>query len=411
MLTFATVPALVQGAFASLASPPTVANLSAEPAPAVVQSSAGSPSASAYRRVSAVTRDIAMSIPAMRKARTVIVGTPSTFVLRGWAGDVRLPVDDRRCAWLRQPDPLRTLQTTLSHTLDDGLWHDRAVWRMTRDISGVPTRFARVHPNRYEPIFEPGDPDTVAAWTLDGTLYSDAEFRREYLPFDFAGLGGLRRFGYQLLELYADLQAAAGGYARAPHPKAILKNHGAKLEQDEIDEVLNDWNERRSIGSVGYLDDEMDYEVTEGGWAPKDLQLVESREHAALEVARLTGLPAKALDAKTESSLTYATLIEWRRDLIEALRPWLTVIEQHLSMDDRSATPRGLVLPLGVTAKFDVDAYLRNDPKTRVETGALAVGAGLLHVEEWRQDEPMATMPDVPERPAQAPPVPTGDQQ
>lgn len=398
MLTFANLAPLLQSAVGIDAARAQFSVTPAEPPPATVQSSAGSPSASAYRRVGAVTRDIAMTIPAMRKAHHVIVGIPSTFKLAGWQGDTRLSADDRRCAWLRQPDPNRTLQSLLAFTLSDGLWQDRCLWRMQRDIAGTPTRFARVHPDRVQPITAPNDPDTVEAWVIDGELLGadEARFRENYLPFDFAGLGGLRRLGLPLLELYADLQTAAGNYARAPHPKAILKNHGAKLEDDEIDAVLADWNSRRSIGSVGYLDDDMDYVVTEGGWSPRDLQLVESREHSALEVARLVGLPARALDAKGGDPLTYGNIVEWRRDLLEAIRPWLTVVEQHLSMDDRSAVPRGRVLPLGLSARFDFDAYLRNDPKTRMETAEIGIRAGVLFPEEARAGEPLATLEGIP---------------
>jgi len=399
MLTFANLPAMLQAALAPAPQLPAGATFAVSSDP-VVQASAGSPSASAYRRVGSVTRDIAMQIPAMRKAHHTIVGIPSTFQLAGWQGEVKLPADDRRCAWLRQPDPKRTLQTLLARTFSDGLWEDRAVWRVRQDIAGSATRFERVHPNRVQTIAAPNDPDTVDAWIIDGDVVSDQAMSRDYLVFDFAGLGGLRRIGLPLLELYADLQAAAGNYARAPHPKAILKNHGAKLDEDEIDAVLDDWNSARSLGSIGYLDDDMDYVVTEGGWSPRDLQLVESREHSALEVARIVGLPARALDAKGGDPLTYGNIIEWRRDLLEAIRPWLTVVEQHLSMDDRGSVPRGRVLPLGVTARFDFDPYLRNDPKTRMETAEIAIRSGLLSVPELRAGEPLATSDQLPTPPA-----------
>jgi hypothetical protein len=354
--------------------------------PAVAGSNAG-PSSNLYR-AQQVAIDVALSIPAVRKAQHVIAGTPSTFALYAWEGDTRLAPLDRRAAWLRQPDPTRTLQWIIARTLQDGLWHDRCVWQVERDIAGAASRFHRIHPSRYSSIDEPGDPDTVAAWIIDGTTLGPAEFRRDYLHFDFAGLGGLRRYGWALLTLYADLQAAAGNYARAPHPKAILKNNGPDLNDDEIDELLADWEAHRDTGSVGYLSGDVDYEAF--GWNPEELQLVESREHAALETARLFALPAKALDAKTGDSMTYGTVVEYRRDLLEALRPWMSVITQTLSLDDRSGNPRGLILPRGITAAFDVDAFTRDDPSTRMNTWATAKASDILTLEEIRSNEPLA---------------------
>jgi len=370
-----------------------------EPAPAVdftapsayagtTDTGAASPSVSTVR-AQAVAISIAMQIPAVRKAVSVIAGTPSTFALSAWAGENRLPDTDIRSAWLRQPMPGRTLQWSIYKTLADGVWYDRCLWRFERDIAGRATRFRRVHPNQITAIEAPNDPDTVDAWTVDGKLYSDAELRRDFLVFDFAGMGGLKRFGAELLELYADLQTAAGNYARAPHPKAILKNHGADLKPEEIDALLDSWEAARATRSIGYLNDAMDYDVTTG-WNPEQLQLVQSREHAALEVARLFGLPAKSVDAKSGDSLTYATLVDWRRAELGAIRPWMNVFTQTLSMDDRSGRPAGVVLPLGIRAEFDVDDYLRDSPLTRMQTWETALRSGALDLSEVRSAEPLA---------------------
>jgi phage portal protein BeeE len=357
----------------------------AAPAPAVAQgSSASSPSASLYR-AQAVAIEVAMQIPSVRKALHTIAGTPSTFDLYAWQGDTRLDPLDPRASWLRQPDPQRTLQWLLGKTLRDGVWHDRCVWEIERNIADVPTRFRRVHPSRISTIDEPLDPDTVAAWIIDGKLVSNM---RDYLVFDFGGLGGLRRYGWSLLSLYADLQAAAGNYARAPHPKAILKNAGPDLEPDEIDELLADWEASRDTSSVGYLNSSMSYDTH--GWNPKELQLVEAREHAALEAARLFGLPAKAVDAQSGDSMTYGTVVEYRRDLLEALRPWMRVITATLSLDDRTAAPKGLILPRGIRAEFDVDAFTRDDPSTRMATWAAGLASEALTLEEVRSNEPLA---------------------
>jgi HK97 family phage portal protein len=374
----------ILGAVLDRFNPVAVAAFSTQPTEPVAIASATGPAASLYR-AQAVAIDVAMSLPAMRKGHHVICGKPSTFGLSAWQAGTKLDATDPRASWLRQPDPRRTLQWMIFKTLSDGVWHNRCVWKLQRNIGGQPSRFTRLHPSRIDSITDPHDPDIVDAWIIDGNL---VENMADYVVFDFAGLGGLRRFGWQILELYADLQVAAGNYAKAPHPKAILKNHGPDLDDDVIDALLADWEARRDVSSVGYLNDAMDYETT--GWNPEQLQLIQSREHAALEVARLLGLPAKSVDAKSGDPMTYGNVVEWRRDELEAIRPWLTVIEQTLSLDDRTSNPRGLYLPYGVTAAFDVADYLRESPLTRMQTWETGLRSGALDLEDVKAAEPLA---------------------
>jgi len=343
-------------------------------------------------RAQAVAIKVALAIPAVRKAQHVIAGKPSTFRLAAFQGDTQLDALDPRGAWLRQPDPRRTLQSLLFRTLQDGIWHDRCLWDVERDLADRAVRFRRVHPSRIDTVTDPRDEDTVEAYIVDGKDYSAERVWDRFVVFDFGGLGGLRRFGAPLLELYADLQAAAGNYARAPHPKAILKNHGPDLDDDEIDELLAEWEAARATRSVGYLNDAMDYDTH--GWNPEELQLVESREHAALEVSRLFGLPAKSVDAKSGDPLTYSTLAEWRRDELDAVRPWLSVIEQTLSLDDRGSSPRGLVLPYGITARFLTDEYVRDSALTRMQTWETGLRSGALSLEDVKAAEPLARSTD-----------------
>jgi phage portal protein BeeE len=353
---------------------------------AVSGADASAPSASLYRSQS-VAIQIAMSIPAMRRAHHLITGLPATWPLYAQQDGSRVSPTDPRAAWLRQPDPLRTRAWLITKTLDDAMWYDRSVWQFERNIAGQASRFRRVHPDRYSTIDEPGDPDTVAAWVVDGVMLSPSEFRTRYLAFEWGGIGGLRRFGAPMLSLYADLQAAAGNYARAPHPKAILKNNGPDLDDDEIDALLADWEAARATRSVGYLNSTVDYE--DHGWNAQELQLVEGREHAALEVARLTGLPAAAVDAKTGGSMTYGNIVEYRRDLREALRPWTDPIVDTLSLDDRTGTTSGLILPRGMTAGFDDVDYLREAPLTRMQTWQAGITAGVIDLEDARTQEPL----------------------
>jgi HK97 family phage portal protein len=332
-----------------------------------------------------VHRSIALSIPAVRKARQVIAGTIATFALSAWQGRNRLEDNDPRATWIGQPDPTRTLLKTMYATIDDGIWYDRAVWRiLDRDISGMPVKFRHIQANRISTVADTWDPDDITTWIIDGKDVA----ARDLVVFDFAGMGGLKRWGMDLLELYVDLQMAAGKYARSPHPKAIIKNSGGDLGSTEIMDLLDAWEAARELRSVGYMNAVTDYETF--GWNAAELQLVEAREHAALEVARLFGLPARAVDASSGDSMTYANIVEARRDILEALHPWMEVVQQTLSLNNRASNPRGLIVPRGISIRFDVDAYVRDEPLTRMQTWQTALAAGVLSPAEVRVLEPLA---------------------
>lgn len=371
---------------------PPAAAVVAEPVfslatPVAVAGETSDPSIESMTRAERVALNIANSIPSVRRANHVIAGTIGTFALAAWdEHHNRIDPRDPRVSWLAQPEVRHTRQRTLTRSVLDVVWRGRCIWRpVDRTLLGSVTAIERIHPERIDTVAHAFDPDRVEKWIIDGDVVSESSL----VVFDGAGLGGLDRFGYDLLTIYGQLQAAAGRYAKAPHPHAILKNHGEDLEPDEITALLDQWEKARETRSIGYLNEVMDYEVKTGTWSAREVQLVEAREHAATEVARLMGLPSWALDAKSGDSMTYGNVVDRRRDLLEALRPWMAVFEQTISLDDRTGRPHGILLPRGITATFDVDAYTRDDPKTRIETGAAAIAAGILTVDEVRNSEPL----------------------
>ena len=374
--------------------PATGATLAAAPVVSAGGSSSDvvAPSLS-FARAERVAIDIAMSIGAVRKAMHVICGTLGTFGLSVWSPEpnsTRLPTTDPRAAWLTQPDPTATLQWTLTRSISDLVWYDRAVWQVAdRTLLGTPTAAIRLHPNRIDTLPDPDDPDRVATWIVDGAPVTNPA--TSLFVFDGAGIGGLRRYGFELLDLYGKLQSAAGRYADAPHPHGILKNHGEDLDDNEIDALLDSWELARTSRGVGYVNDVVEYEAVTG-WSAKDLQLTEAREYAALDVARLFGLPAFSIDARSgDTSLTYQTVVERRRDLLQSLTPWSAVIENTLSMDDRTnrGNPRGIAVPHGYRVRLDTGSYLDESPSSRATTWQTLINSDVVTADEARRLDPL----------------------
>lgn len=331
------------------------------------------------------------SLPPVRRAVRLICGTVAAWQLTAWK-------DGRQLApgvipWLAQPDPARTSQDVLSWTLHDGVWLDRSVWR------AVPGGWRRVNPGRI--VETPadaagGDADDPPTLLIDGGPPRDP-----LVVFRWGGAGGLRSLAVPLVGLLGDVFSAAARYAASPAPEIILKNTGDDITEDDIDRVLGRWDTGRAAHTTGYLGAYLDAVMV--GYSAKDLQLIEAMDELTKEVARLFGLPAPALGVSAGDSLTYATTIEQRRDLVEALRPWSIGVEQTLSMGTYAvnltsagvtATRAGAYVPWGTDVRLDTADFLREPWSTRMDTLGRAVaatgpdGTPLLTVAEARELEP-----------------------
>lgn len=135
-------------------------------------------------------------------------------------------------------------------------------------------------------------------------------------------------------------------------PAGILRDLGAGLStDDEIDAVLGKWESARRTHTTAYLSSAFDYNA-ETALNPTQLQLIEARQMAALEMSRLFGIPAtyEAANVGSGSHVTYSNLEAQRRDLLDvACGPWITAIEQRLSLND--------VLPNGTIVAFDPEGF------------------------------------------------------
>lgn len=98
---------------------------------------------------------------------------------------------------------------------------------------------------------------------------------------------------------------------------------------------------------------------------PSDVQFLETQQFTTTQVARLLGLPASLLLAAVEgNSQTYSNIEQdWIGYLRFSLMKPLLEIEEALSE----------LLPGGNRARFNTDALLRSDTKTRYEAHNLAI--------------------------------------
>jgi HK97 family phage portal protein len=163
-------------------------------------------------------------------------------------------------------------------------------------------------------------------------------------------------------------------YSETPIPTVALKNSGPDLPAEQVDALLDAWEEARANRGTAYLNNTIDAQVM--GFSARDVQLVEAKNMAATAIARLANLDPVWVGAGIPgSSLTYANRVDLYRGLLDtALRPIMSLFEQRLSMPD--------VTPRGHTIKFDTTAFLRANPTELADLITKLVPLGVLTTDE-----------------------------
>jgi HK97 family phage portal protein len=298
-----------------------------------------------------IGRTEAMSVPALMRCRNLLAGTIGAIPLELYKKSTNEELGSP--AWLEQPSYSQPRSVTIAWTVDSLLLYGQAFWKVVEIYSedGRPSRFEWIANNRVTITLDSTN-TFVRSYAVDGTT----------LPMD--GLGSLVTFqslndgilntGVSTIRAAIDVQKAAAIAAATPMATGYIKNTGADLDPKEVSGLLAAWRTARNNRSTAYLTSTLEY--TPVSFSPKDMMYGEAIFNLATEIARLCNVPAYYVSADQNNSMTYANVQDERKQFLTlSLQPFITAIEDRLSMDD--ITARGNVV------KFDIDKnFLRTDP-------------------------------------------------
>lgn len=288
------------------------------------------------------TRAAAMRLPTVKRARNLLVYSIARNALVSKRRDAVLPP----APWMTNAGGTTSPQMRILWTADDLLFYGWSCWwraNSARSDGGFPLAAGRI------PF---GD------WRINEDMR--VEVNGTVMPDDavilFNGVDeGILAHGRDTLDDARTLYANVRKRLAAPTPGLNLQQTGGRdLTNDEIDELIARWAAARRGDYAGVSYTSKDVTPTPMQGDDGNL-MIESRNAAAVDLARLVGISAGMVDATTpKASLNYETKQGRNEEFVDRdLGAYMDPIAWRLSLDD--------VTPHGQHVAFDLSAFTDPD--------------------------------------------------
>lgn len=127
-----------------------------------------------------------------------------------------------------------------------------------------------------------------------------------------------------------------------------------------------------------------DWEYTPLSVPPNEAQFIETLRMNATQIASIYNIPPEMIGGETGKSMTYQNVEQQQINFVMmTLRPWLVLLERAFSA----------LLPNRQYVRFNADALIRADIKTRYEVYEIGRTIGLRSIDELRRLEELPSLP------------------
>jgi HK97 family phage portal protein len=319
--------------------------------------------------------EAALSIPTVSRARDLIASMIGCLTLKQystqWNGEymerIYLPPD----TWFNHPDPNVTRNFIMANTASDLMMFGRAFWVITERLgNGFPSAFTWIPAQNVYTLDQTGP-----QWfgPSDQITFQGAPLATKDVVQFLSPNGGLIYQGQMAITTALRLQRAAERFATNEIPSGYLKQTGGEpMTSQDLADMAAAFAAARQQSTVAALNEYVDYKET--SHKPDDLQLVQSREFMALEMARLANIPAYLVGVSVPG-YTYQNAEQAREDLyLFGAKPLIECIEQTLSMNS--------IIPRGRYVELDVRGYLAENGMADTDSDAGTAGGDATNVAE-----------------------------
>ena len=343
-------------------------------------------------------RNTALQVPSVMRCRNLVAGVISSIDLELYKKSTGVELESP--LWLDQPDIRQPRSVTIAMTVDSLLFYSVAYWRVTSLYAddGRPSGFEWVSNSRVT-VTTNQYGDQVDYYSVNGVRAP------------MSGIGSLVTFQSLLpgvLEVggrtiqsaldvqksaavalatpmaTTDIQKAASVAAATPMATTIIKNTGADLPEAQVQGLLAAWKAARASRSTAYLTSTL--EAQNLGFSPKEMAYAEASQYLATEISRLMNVPSYMISADMNNSMTYQNILDARKEFVAySLQPFISAIENRLSMDDITAH--------GNVVRFAIDeTFLRADTGARLDAIEKMLNLGLIDLQQAQSMEQLSPM-------------------
>jgi hypothetical protein len=289
-----------------------------------------------------ITREEALAIPAVHKARALVISLIADKPLIAFRDpETRLPSQP---TWTRRTNGAVSPWHRMAMTLDDLIFYGWSLWATKRGASGQVLDAERVPVG----LWRFGERGVVEVIDPDSGSYRVADEREVVLiPGPSEGL-----IQYAARSFGGAIAIEDSWVKRAQSPIPLVELHQTQesdITPAEAEKYVKDWDAARIKGATAFTPH--DIEAKALGTVSADLY-IEGRNASRLDVANFFNLPASLLDGSvSEASLTYSTQQGDANEVaLYALPYWIRPIEGRLSQDD--------VVPAGQFVRFDISGFV-----------------------------------------------------
>lgn len=311
----------------------------------------------------------ALGVPAILRAVTLISNTTGALSLRAFVHGEAVD-DESRPRLIMRPNPFTTPRVFFRDTAYYMATRGEAWWWVAkRDIDDAPLSLIPIHPREITVEQNPRDLRYPTIKWRGKTMANDDMRHITLMPSEdgLRGTGPLQLCGAAVSVAVEAQEWAANFFAEGGYPSIVIKSASELAEGEEgiheADTIRAAWV-GRDHNTARVIDPGIE-DVKQFDPNPQGAQMLQARDYENGEAARMFSMPGSLLDYSTPgSSLTYQNVegeyIKWIRS---GLWPnYLEGIEQEMSD----------LLVRTTTARFNVDALMRPDTKTRWEVYDIA---------------------------------------
>ncbi|WP_461634492.1 phage portal protein [Glutamicibacter soli] len=243
------------------------------------------------------------------------------------------------------------------------------------DSAGIPSKIAWLHPDNVE-VDETG---ALPKYTYKGEQLDPltvVHIPWYILPGSVVGLSPIEQFRRVLNTGSQAEQYGEDWFTNGSTPSGHLKYNKGSLEDSDAAKVKSRF--KAAVAGNDLFVSGEDWEWTALSVKPDEAQFLDTIKATANQIAAIYRVEPSDVGGESGNSLTYSTLeMNQIKFQTRALQPIFTRLEHHLTR----------LLPDFHYVKFNPDALVRTDIKTRMEVTKIGLETGMLLQDEGREQE------------------------